>query len=259
MKGNPGLLGRRLYSIGLITACIATGAFLWLLSVVLQWRSSAGNRATPGDGVEKFVRWLGTAGYPNVLALLGNVGVGLVTAAIFLLMVDRVLESRQVRDEQRREESRETLRLIERLKVGGEVGDVALVDLRTSGALYNGALTDSNLSGLDLSGRDLNGIRCSRSDLSSSSLSGSSLVGAILVGVKLDGSQLTGADLSWSDLRGAIVEPDSLKRAGSLWRCTLPDGSRYDGGWNLPGDVAAASKYGVDLNSPAERIQFYLG
>jgi hypothetical protein len=250
-------LTRRVYSGTLIVSCVAGGFGLWLLGTVIQWRSSRYEKGSWAWAA--FWKWTSSNGWAVVVNFLGSIGTGLISAAIFLVMVDRVLESKRARDEQEEVMSRDAERLIERLRVGGDVSTVALSDLKTSGALYSGILSDKNLTNLDLAGRELNGMRSGGSDFSGTDLRSCSLVGAILRGARLSGTRLNGADLSWADLEGAILDDDSLRSAGSLWRCTLPNGQKYDGTWDLAGDLAAAQKYGVDLNSSTERAEFYLG
>ncbi|MFJ5306796.1 pentapeptide repeat-containing protein [Streptomyces sp. NPDC088350] len=257
MARRRNFFSRKLYSTTLIGFCITAGFGMWILGILIKWRSSGYNKGS--WAWRDLWKWISGDGWAVIVDFLGSVGTGLISAAIFLVMVDRVLESKRVRDEQQEAVSRDAERLIERLRLGGEVSTVALADLKTSGVLYNGILDGRNLTNLDFTSRDLTNIRCSSGDFSGADLRGCVLVGAILRRSRFNGSRLNGVDLSWADLEGAILDEESLRTAGSLWRCTLPGGARYDGRWNLPGDMAAAQKYGVDLNSVSERAEFYLG
>lgn len=250
-------LSRKLYTTTLIVFCVVSGLGIWILGVLLQWRSTGYNKG--GWTWSDLWNWMSGGDWAVIVGFMGNVGSGLISAAIFLVMVDRVLEGKRTQDEQQEAVSRDAERLIERLRLGGEVSAVALADLRTSGGLYSGVLDGRNLTNLDLARQDLTSIRCSGGDLSGADLRACVLVGAILRKTTFRGTRLNGADLSWADLEGANVDEDSLRTAGSLWRCTLPAGTRYDGRWDLPGDIAAARKYGVDLDSAPERAEFYLG
>jgi uncharacterized protein YjbI with pentapeptide repeats len=86
----------------------------------------------------------------------------------------------------------------------------------------------ANLEGADLSGANLSG----------ANLEGAQLSQANLQGAEFRATNLQGADLHGANLEGARnLETDELAKAHSLAEATLPDGSRYDGRFNLPGDA----------------------
>jgi hypothetical protein len=90
---------------------------------------------------------------------------------------------------------------------------------------------------------DLEGARLNRVDLHRADLSGANLQGAFMTKANLQGARnLTEAQLAQaSRLRGAI----------------LPDGSRYDGRLNLPGDIEDAHILHIDTDDPQAMADFY--
>lgn len=71
-------------------------------------------------------------------------------------------------------------------------------------------------------------------------------------GVTCEGASLVGCDFT-----GAHLDETVLQHAQRLRGCTLPDGTRYDGRYNLPGDRQDAAKYGYNRNDPEDRAKFY--
>lgn len=242
----------------LAAACVLVGAVSWAGSVLWQWHIAVSNHAAMAT-LAGLLKWLSGAGRATLIGLLSNLGTSLIGAALFLFMVQRTLDHRRERQVEYGRLSQETNRLLERLRLGGDVATVALTDLRASGALRIGMLEGQQLRGVNLSKQDLSGAQLEGSDLSDSDLREALFVGAILRGARLERVQLGSADLSWADLTGAHVDDEVLRTASSLWRCTLPDGSTYDGKWNLPGEVTAAERYGVNLADPTERREFFSG
>jgi uncharacterized protein YjbI with pentapeptide repeats len=78
-------------------------------------------------------------------------------------------------------------------------------------------------------------------NLSGAVLREAQLSHANLQGANLSVTNLRGADLSRVNLEGARVSEEELAKAHRLRGATLPDGSRYDGRFDLPGDAEFAS------------------
>jgi len=116
------------------------------------------------------------------------------------------------------------------------------VDLSVSN-LKNADLHKANLEDTDLSHANLNGARLTRAKLQLVNLDKTSLDGASLVGANLEGAK------NWSNEQLAQVS----RMRGSI----LPDGTLYDGRFNLPGDLADATILHVDLNTHAAIATFY--
>lgn len=96
---------------------------------------------------------------------------------------------------------------------------------------------------------------------------------AILIGARLSGifanctfktvdlreATCEGAGFVSCDFAGTQVDTQIFKQALRLRGCILPDGTRYDGRFNLPGDRQDAVNYGYDLEVPEQRVTFYSG
>jgi uncharacterized protein YjbI with pentapeptide repeats len=76
-------------------------------------------------------------------------------------------------------------------------------------------------------------------------------------GAELHGAACDGASLVGCDFTDAHIDETVLQRAQRLRGCTLPDGTRYDGRYNLPGDRQDAANYRYNLDDPEQRKQFY--
>lgn len=93
------------------------------------------------------------------------------------------------------------------------------------------------------------------------------LEGAILGGVFsrvnfsyaiFDGADLGGATLGHCSFHGAHgLTEEMLRQAAALRGSILPDGTLYDGRWELPGDLQNALQAGYDLDDPEQRGVFY--
>lgn len=182
------------------------------------------------------------------------------------------------------------LRACERLRTLGAVEDGTLSNANLSSANLAGAdlfranliqsnlqeanlsqtnLTEARLSGADMLGATLYRANLFRADLSSANLFRAKLIESNLQevfffqvdlrGADLKGAVLKGARLSSTHLDGASVTISQLIQAAMLSGTTMPDGSRYDGRFNLPGDVQFATflDMELDINDPAAMAGFY--
>jgi uncharacterized protein YjbI with pentapeptide repeats len=143
----------------------------------------------------------------------------------------------------------------------------AVAELRTHGWLCDGTLkniilchvhlqgadlTDANLVGVDFHQAHLQHCRLNGADLASARLTRANLQGADFEGTRLDG-----ADLFKVDLRESRNLTDrQLSRAKRLWGAIMPDGTSYDGRYNLPGDLDFARWGGVDVSDPQAMADF---
>jgi uncharacterized protein YjbI with pentapeptide repeats len=114
--------------------------------------------------------------------------------------------------------------------------EASLVEAHLSGVFTASQFDRANLTGAMLSGIFAN---CS-------------FKGAELHGAACDGASLVGCDFT-----DAHLEETVFQRAQRLRGCTLPDGTRYDGRYNLPGDRHDATNYHYNLNDPDQRKKFY--
>jgi hypothetical protein len=140
----------------------------------------------------------------------------------------------------RRREKREAVaRLVEQLRSPHRHSRLlALEELRARGWLKDGSLHGVDLDGVDLQGVNLGGADLKRARLKGANLRGAALHWTDLGGADLSGVSLAGANLLWANLRDARgVTDGQLSGAYILRRATLPDGSHYDGRYNLRGDL----------------------
>jgi hypothetical protein len=144
----------------------------------------------------------------------------------------------------------------------------AVEELRARGWLSGGSLEEAqlrfvHLQGADLYGADLRGANLSLADLRWTDLSMSNLEGA-----RLRKADLHRADLSEANLHGAFMTRANLQGARNLTEAqlaqasrlrgaTLPDGSPYDGRFNLAGDIEDARTLQTDTDDPQAMADFY--
>lgn len=137
----------------------------------------------------------------------------------------------------------------------------AVEELRARGWLSQGALSGCSLRGTNLRAADLHkaNLRCTDlseahlewADLSMANLHQAKLVMAHLQGADLSMADLQDADLSMADLTGALnLTEGQLAQVYRLWDAILPDGNRYDGCFQLPGDRQLASEESLTPDTP---------
>lgn len=182
------------------------------------------------------------------------------------------------------------LRAVERLRAIGAVEDGTLREVYLASAnlatadlhranLGQGNLQDANLSECDLqearlSGADLLGANLYRANLFRADVSSANLFRAKLMesnlqevflfqadlrGADLKRAAMRGARLSSAYLDGATLSITQLVHVGMLSGSTMPDGTRYDGRFNLPGDIQFALflDMELDVNDPSAMASFY--
>lgn len=113
----------------------------------------------------------------------------------------------------------------------------AVEELRVMGELEKGIL----------SGRSLRG----------SNWQDCNLYKADLRGVDLTNANLFRADLVLANLQGARITDEQLASADIMHGAIMPDGSRYDGRYNLPGDYSYAARSKVDPGSPEDMAEWF--
>jgi uncharacterized protein YjbI with pentapeptide repeats len=144
----------------------------------------------------------------------------------------------------------------------------AVADLRACGKLCDGSLRGIALCQAQLQEADLSGADLAFVDFHQASLEAAILRGARLQGTKLNRAGLQGADLEQADLtnadlykvnlRGARNLNDAqLSKANQLFGSIMPDGSVYDGRFNLFGDLARARWAKVCTEDPKAMAEFY--
>ncbi|HEY47652.1 MAG TPA: pentapeptide repeat-containing protein [Anaerolineae bacterium] len=146
----------------------------------------------------------------------------------------------------------------------------AIEELRAHGWLENGTLQGIDLKHTHLQGADLYEANLSKADLRMAHLQLANLSKANLEASLLSSANLYGADLSGTSLKDANlfrvnlqsarnVTKEQLASTKSLWGAIMPDGSLYDGRFNLFGDLEFARTGQIDIEDEEAMANFYLG
>lgn len=155
----------------------------------------------------------------------------------------------------RNPDNRVVLEAIEAMRVRGFLEDGSLRAMMLCHCHMQGA----DLCSADLSKADLHQAQLEGADLSMADLMGAKLTRANLRGANFSETDLRGADLFKADLRDAInLTDEQLSLVKRLCFAVMPDGSPYDGRYNLPGDLEFARWGRVDVNDPAA-MAYFLG
>jgi hypothetical protein len=108
-------------------------------------------------------------------------------------------------------------------------------------------LRNTRLKAARLENSILIGTNLYNSNLSEAHLGGAYLIETNLQEVDLQGAILDGACIWGANLRGAQVTEEQLRKVIMLHATIMPDGNKYDGRFNLKGDVLLANeKHPVD-------------
>ncbi len=131
-------------------------------------------------------------------------------------------------------------------------------------SLQNANLCRASLACASLRGADLRGARLvdatlDEADLWEATLAGADLYRASLWGANLLRATLDGTFLMEANFAMARVTPEQFHRAWAMCGATMPDGTRYDGRYDLPGDVNLARCAGYAPHNPDEMTRFYSG
>jgi uncharacterized protein YjbI with pentapeptide repeats len=166
-------------------------------------------------------------------------------------------------------ESCNTVQLIRKLRNSNHsVVQYAVDELRRRGHLEDGSLRWVYLRYVNLQGLDLSGANLQNTDLNMAKLQGVDLSGANLEETRLNKANLRCALLSEANLKGAFLNQanlqgildlteEQLAKVYKLRGATMSDGSRYDGRFNLEGDLADARFLHIEINDPLAMAEFY--
>lgn len=208
-----------------------------------------------------------------------NISSELASIAITVLIIDNLNRRREVRDarirseERAREQEQELKRaLLRRLasSVNAEAKRAA-EELRDHGWLMDGTCAGANLTKADLkdaylSRANLSEVRMYRADLRGANLYKANLTKAKLNGADFRGASmtlinLTDANMPGCNLEGVIELSDaSLCVTRGLKGTTMPDGTRYDGRFNLEADIQSAfGNMGIDdIQDEGKMAEYYV-
>jgi GAF domain-containing protein len=133
--------------------------------------------------------------------------------------------------------------------------------------LFGASLKGANLDGADLRGADLRGAdlqeawlvgtNLGKADLRLANLHKAYLTAADLDSADLYNTNLNDANLYAASLKGVRLDEQQLIHVSALRSATMPDGSRYDGRYNLPDEVRDADRDGIDREDAAALAQWY--
>jgi uncharacterized protein YjbI with pentapeptide repeats len=151
-------------------------------------------------------------------------------------------------------ENRSVLQAVDELRSCGKLLDGSLRGI----ALCQAQLDSADLKDTDLCYVDLHQANMDYVDLTNAKLRATKLNRASLQGANLAGTDLTSADLYKVNFRGSLNLTDGqLSAANELFGAIMPDGSVYDGRFNLPGDLARAKWAKVKVEDPKSMADFY--
>jgi uncharacterized protein YjbI with pentapeptide repeats len=145
----------------------------------------------------------------------------------------------------------------------------AVLELRRRGRLSDGSLRGLDLRFVHMQGVDLSTADLAKTKLSFADMRGVNLAYAHLELAHLHKVNLRGANFEKADLQDGILTDAILKGAQNLCEeqlaqtrelrgAMMPDGSRYDGRFNLIGDISNAYSSGIDIEDP-ESLAAYFG
>lgn len=192
--------------------------------------------------------------------LYANVGIDFVSIGITVLGIDVLNQRREARLEKKRlireMSSRDNgiaLRAVNELRENGFLSDGSLCS-----AWFDGAnLKDAQLYSSDLQGASFHYASLEYAELYSSNLSRVAFWATYLPNAGLVDANLDGANFKYVNLEGARVTKAQLQKAYSLRGTILPDGTLYDGRFNLKGDLDEAKQEGVDLSDAVALSKWY--
>jgi len=124
----------------------------------------------------------------------------------------------------------------------------ALQELITQKWAQNGALRGAHLLFANLQNAYLRDV-----DLSYTWMREANFEEAFMNGTKLKGAVLVGANFK----NAKELTSKALSEAKMLLAATMPNGMRYDGRFNLDGDIQMGKKRGVDMMDSESAARFY--
>lgn len=152
-------------------------------------------------------------------------------------------------------ENKSVLKAIEELRVRGWLEDGSLKGILLCHAHLQGA----DLLKADLSKVDLHQAHLEDVNFSMANLSGSKVARANLEGANLSNANVEGADFFKANLHNVCnLTDEQCCQVKRLYGATMPDGTIYDGRYNLEGDFDFARWGHVDVNDPAA-MAYFLG
>jgi hypothetical protein len=200
--------------------------------------------------------------YPNIITDLFFI-------SFTILVVDVVY--RRINDTERK-----TILIAQLGSCNKMISDNALIELKAHGWFLDGTLKKAfllsanlcddslnygNLSGAILDSSILQRTNWTDSDLENAHMTFCDLRGAVFTPREKDATEapanMKGVSLYHSDLLGASISFDQFILLYSLWGARMPDGTRYDGRYNLQGDIEIHAKLCPNLLNTRDWANFY--
>ena len=154
----------------------------------------------------------------------------------------------------RSHDNKVALQAVEALRVRDWLEDGSLRGV----ALCHAQLQGADLMKANLSTADFHQAQIDWADLSMANLTGTKLTRASLAGANLEQARLKDADLYKANLRFVRGLTDAqLSQAKRLWGAIMPDGTPYDGRYNLSADIELARWGHVEVESAEAMAAFY--
>ncbi|MCJ7660653.1 MAG: pentapeptide repeat-containing protein [Anaerolineales bacterium] len=144
----------------------------------------------------------------------------------------------------------------------------AVYELRRRGRLNGSLLEWTSLKFVHLQGANLSSTNFRKADLSMADLQGANLSHANLEGTRLNKADMRGCDLRMANLKDAQmsgvniqgacnITDNQLSKVSMMRGATMTDGNRYDGRFNLTGDLWALRSWRIDSNDPEAVADFF--
>lgn len=150
-------------------------------------------------------------------------------------------------------DNKRVLQAIEELRVRGWLQDGSLNNI----PLCHAQMQNADLLGADMTNVDLHQAHLEQADLSKTNLTGAKLSRAILRSANFSQAILDDADMFKADLQNAHnLSDEQLSKVSRLWGAIMPDGTTYDGRYNLNGDLEFARWGRVDINDAQAMADF---
>lgn len=170
-----------------------------------------------------------------------NISTELLSIFITVLVIDRLIKKREVNELKRQ--------LIRELKSNDNATAIrALHELRARNWALDGSIRRSHLLKANLKGAYLKNV-----DLSYTWLRDANFEKAYMKGINLCGAVLVGANLK----DAKRLSSRQLSETNMLLAATMPNGSRYDGRFNLEGDIKMAESRDYKMSDPESAARFY--
>lgn len=234
---------------------IVASVILGLSFIIVDYYNEYSNYSMtlPEQNPINFFSWMKTTESCSFICnVVGNLGINILAAVVFLILVDWTLSSFNEQALAREDENR-LRQLVERGMRLDPRNTLFSFSQQRDTLFSNQFFGGCNLQNLDISAVDFSGSNLTKVDFSNAVLTNASFKNCNLSGAIFDKALLAGCDFSNSN-----ISDNQFKTAHTLWSAKMPDGILYDGRFNLVGDIKDAKQLGYDIvNNETEKEKFY--